>query len=231
MLWTSDTVEESPTSENQEEFAVRTPVLPFATAAAAALVLAGCSGSADPSTAGDTASPTGATSASPTRSVAPSPSDDSQTDEESQIAANCPVGRWKLDNDSWADLVRSKLSGEGSLDSVEGDVFLNLGADGSYSSVYQDWTMTMSVEGGKSVITRAGTDTGTWADRDGRAVLTDENSGSAVTGYFESPEGRIDLPTTGSTPTSVGESFSYECEGTTLLATTDEGTFSLTWAP
>lgn len=210
---------------------MRTPVLPFAVAATAALVLAGCSDSADSSTAGGNASPTGATSAPTTGPMSASPTDDSPTDEASQIAANCPVGRWKLDNESWADLLRSKITAEGSLDSVEGDVFLTLGADGAYSSVCQDWTITMSVEGGRSVITRTGTDSGTWADRDGRAVLTDESSGSVVTGYFESPDGRVDLPSTDSTPSSVGESFSYECEGTTLLATTDEGTFSLTWAP
>ncbi len=206
--------------------------MPLALIATAALALAGCSDSAGTGDATGTDGSGSPAASSSTTATAGSPTPtNTEQPLESQIAAGCPTGRWVLDNDVWGDLLRSMIPSEGSLDSVEGEVFLSLGADGSYSTVYQDWTMTMSVEGGTAVITRDGTDSGTWADRDGRAVLTDESSGSAVTGYVESPQGRIDMPTTDGVPTNVGESFAYECEGTTLLATTDEGTFTFTWAP
>lgn len=213
---------------------------PLAFVAAAALTLTGCSdifgqgstaassSSASPS---DSATPVPGTDPSASPSGGPTNGPDEDDELEAQIAANCPEGRWLLDNDAWADLLQAVAPDGGSVDSVDGEVFLNLGADGSYSSVYQDWTITMSVEGGTSVITRDGTDSGGWSDSDGVAVLNESTANSVVTGYVEAPEGRFDMPTTDGVPTNIDEDFAYECQGQTLLATTDEGTITFTWAP
>jgi len=217
---------------------VRILTMPLALAATAALTLAGCSDSVGAGSAAGTSGPGG--SASPESSTSPTPitspassamPTNTEDPVESQIAADCPAGRWRMDNDSWASLLRANVPSDGSLDSVTGDMFLSLGADGSYSSVYEDWTITLSVEGGKSVISRNGTDTGTWQDSDGRAVLTSQTRNSVVTGYVESPQGRFDLPTTDTVNTDVGQSFSYSCDSSTMTATTDEGSFTFTWAP
>ncbi len=209
---------------------MRAPVLSVSIAATAALLLAGCSDSPTSAAADGSASPTMATSASPTGSMSASPTDGADTDQPDQASADCPVGQWKMDNDDWASLVQSLIPAGSTVASVEGDVILTLAADGSYSTAYQDWTITMAVEGGTAVIHRDGTDSGTWEDTDGRAVLTDQNPNSVVDGYVETSEGRIDMPNTDSVRTSLGASFAYECQGTTMQATTDDGTFAFTRA-
>ncbi len=208
---------------------MRTLAMPLALAASATLILAGCG---DSSAAGSATDIDGSASASISASPLPGsplasqdPTSESPPSE-TRTAANCPDGRWRLDTNSWTALLKSMTPAGSSVESVDGDVVLNLNADGSYTTVYQDWTIALAVDRGTSVMTRDGTDSGTWEGADGRAVLTSREDTSVREGYVETPDGRFDVPTVDSVPTGVGEEFAYECDGTTLWATTDDGTLS-----
>lgn len=214
------------------EFFVRVPTFTLVVAATATLTLASCSDATDPVAGGGGAS-AGSQDPSSTRtptitSPSASPTNGPSSSPGAQAEANCPDGRWKLDNDEWTSLVQAQIPAGSTVESVDGDVILTLGADGSYSTAYQDWTITMTVEGGTAVINRNGTDSGTWEDTDGRAVLTDQNPNSVVNGYVETSEGRVEMSNTDTVPTGLGASFAYECQGTTMLATTGDGILTFT---
>lgn len=150
----------------------------------------------------------------------------SEAGEQASAGEDCLFGVWRLDNQAWAVLLQEILDaeGEGSVRSVDGEVLFELESGGTFASTYSDWSITMEAGEGIAVINRDGTDTGTWT-RSGNTVSVGESStDSVVTGYVESDGSRIDMPTVDGTTTDAIQDFSYECNATTLEATTAEGT-------
>jgi hypothetical protein len=221
---------------------MKTPTIPFTLLAAAVLTLSACNpGSLFGAGTEGEGSATPDESTNPTSSTDPSASadpdddgseEDSEEELEAQITANCPEGRWLLDNDDWADALEALLpAGSGTVRSVEGPVVVTLASDGSYQTSYDQWTLTFDLEQGTSVITRDGTDTGTWSSTDSTVNMQGTGANSEVSGYVETDAGRFDMPTVDGTQTEVLETFGYRCEGRTMEAITDEGTYTFTWEP
>lgn len=217
---------------------MKKPLVPFALLAASTLVLSGCNpgslfgaGSGDDSSPSPNGSMSAQPSGDPSASADPDDGDneDSEAELEAQVAANCPEGTWLLDNDDWADALESLLpAGSGTVRSVEGPVVVTLAGDGSYQTSYDQWTLTFDLDQGTSVITRDGTDSGTWSHTDTTVDMQGTGTNSEVSGYVETEAGRIDMPTVDGTQTEVLETFEYRCEGLTMEAITDEGTYTFT---
>lgn len=142
----------------------------------------------------------------------------------------CVVGTWRLDNDAWSDLLQSILDAEtaGSTNTVVGEVLLVLNADGTYDSVHTGWQITMVMTEGTTVLTREGTDSGTWTGTGDAVALVERTPGSVVTGYVEVDGGRFDLPTNDGTSTDAIQDFTFTCSATTLHATTPDGVLLFT---
>lgn len=92
--------------------------------------------------------------------------------------AECLHGTWDADNDSF--LSRMQEFGDG-VESVEGRVTLEFGQDGSLTTDYQDWLITMSAEGGTVTVHRSGIDRGTFSATDDTLTLADDQLASTIT--------------------------------------------------
>ena len=223
---------------------MRTRVGATAAIGALTLVLAGCGGDDDPGVGGtETEATPGATSTpEPTSSVDLDFEDDAEDpeatatpaeqDDDSIFASDeeCLTATWRLDNDSWQDAVGNSFEQGGvTLESLGGTVLMDLRADGSLSSVYDRWTITMSIDGmdGGGTIERDGIDTGSWELSGDTVEISEESADSVVSTSFE-VEGQVMEMDGIEGEASAIETFVYECDADVLVATTGEGTFSFT---
>ena len=89
----------------------------------------------------------------------------------------CFNGTWLADNEFF--LASFREFGDEPT-SVTGEVHLTFAADGSVTTEYSGWRITMVVEGGESVITRNGVDEGTFTVNDDRVTIHEHNMGSVM---------------------------------------------------
>ncbi len=93
---------------------------------------------------------------------------------------DCLPGDWDLDNEKTAALFQQMAGGL--VDNVRGAVTLTLRADGTATTNYQNWTHTVTIEGGRSEVERHGIDHGAWsAASDGHMAMEDTEVGSITT--------------------------------------------------
>lgn len=149
--------------------------------------------------------------------------------------ADCLATTWLLDNESWRLMLAplAQQSG-GTLESVTGELVLDLSEDGTYSSSYSNWAITTRVNGGSAVIERNGVDSGIWAHDSslGTLELIEYELGSQIEGYIEDPvNGRTPLPATGTDDSASLENVEYICGSEDLLITLELGTVFFTPRP
>lgn len=90
----------------------------------------------------------------------------------------CLHGEWLADNESFLASLR-EFGDEPT--SVTGEVTLTFAPDGSVTTRYDAWRITMAVEGHEAVIIRDGTDEGTFTADEGRVSIHETHMGSALT--------------------------------------------------
>lgn len=158
------------------------------------------------------------------------PPEDSETAEEPEDApssaltgADCLVGTWTLDNDSFRALLESA---GGAAVKVSGSVIIVYETDGSTSTTYDDWTTVSAQDGSTVTMQRTGQDTGTYeASDDGVFRMDTLDAASTIELVITSPdqsEYRM-RPENEDPPVSSGN---YTCEGDSLSVADDEGNFT-----
>ena len=141
------------------------------------LALAGCAPAAT--------TPVPASSSTSGPAGAGSPDGASSSD---AASASCPVGRWILDNDSWAASLTAIMAADlpGAVVSVDGELLLDWHADGGYLLTASDSRYIVSADADGSSLTMTihhdGTESGTWtgAGPGYDLVATDESGWSSV---------------------------------------------------
>lgn len=142
----------------------------------------------------------------------------------------CLPGSWLLDNGTWRDLVAHQASSEGAtVRTPTGSVLLTLGEGGSYSVAYSAWEIRIETADGTAVMTRKGTDSGSYDATESRVTLHETSSGSSIDGVVETSSGSFPLPT-GTSQAEFAEQFGFTCENDALTATVDEGVLLLSRA-
>ena len=143
--------------------------------AAAALVLTACS-TAPPE------EPVVSVDDAATESAAPVAETDAETASEEPAVEldpqSCLHGTWLADN---AFFLQSLQEFGDEPTDVSGAVTMDFAADGSLVTDYDDWTMTFIVEGATSILTRTGTDLGTYTADDTSISIRDAEVGSVLT--------------------------------------------------
>ncbi len=164
-----------------------------------------------------------------------SASDESSNEESGrnpQTVEECLTARWVLNNETWQAMLQPTANAAGAtVDSVTGELVLELLDTGLFATTYTGWTVTTVQEGGAAVIERNGQDLGEWTVSGFSVELFVTSPGSSVVGYVDTAGGRIDLPTSGEADAGSLEAFEYECAPEDLLATIDLGTVFFTLAP
>ena len=144
----------------------------------------------------------------------------------------CLATRWLLNNETWRAMLQPLTNASGgNVESVTGELILDLRDDGSFVTTYAGWTVTTTQEGGAAVIERNGVDAGEWAISGFTVELSLTAPGSAVEGYVDTSSGRFELPSVGTDNSASLEMFEFECGPEDLLATIDMGTVFFTLAP
>lgn len=208
------------------------PRLSVATAAvvalASALLLSGCAGEENTASLSGGSSSSGATSgpdgAGEKRDGGdPERSDAEKADGESDAAltgAACLPGKWILDNAKFAALIAAGTGGV--VDDVQGLALLTLGADGSTSTRYEDWSHTITSDGATMTVVRNGTDSGTYSLAGGSMTMTETSVASEVVMTMNG-----NVMGAASHEPSVFSQATFSCSGDTLTVTADGGTSTL----
>lgn len=140
--------------------------------------------------------------------------------EEPQVAEeDCLKGVWIADNAFF--LAGMREFGD-EPQSVTGDVVVTYGEDGSMTTDYQDWLITFNVNGGVTLISRAGIDTGVFTASAHTVSIQDTQIGSkmlvTVNGadmpVDPNPVHYVDVP--------------YICSATEASLTTSDGEMRMT---
>lgn len=130
------------------------------------------------------------------------------------------IGTWEVDNQSFADILQKAGELEGvdiGLQSVTGTATAVFAADGTGSTTYKNWTITMAMEGNEAVIEREGTDLINWSVSGDTLSIEEDELASKVTMtlggmVMEAPDSEVAI-----------ETGTFSCEGNTLKITGEEG--------
>lgn len=193
---------------------------------AVGLIAVGCGvqSDTDPSTSGGASGgPVGGATAE--RSGDAAGSDEStDTKSESQVPthpadpASCLHGSWLANNEYFLASMR-EFGDEPT--SVTGEVTLSFNPDGTITSEYRGWRITMLTEGIESVITREGIDEGTFAATESHVDIQETSVGSMLS----VAAGGVNMPIT---PEPAGYSQAqYTCDNADATITTPDGTVIL----
>lgn len=133
--------------------------------------------------------------------------------------AECLIGTWQLDNDAWAAAFQQMVPPDAPMGdtAVSGRVQIEFRADGTSTSIYEDWTIHSEVTQpapGEMTITRDGDDHGTYTAGDDGSISytgTETNSTVDVTSVIGGQT--MAMPGIEGDQTDViGEAGSYTCE-------------------
>ncbi len=137
----------------------------------------------------------------------------------------CTLGRWVMDNDSFAAIWAATAAGEGvggTLDSVTGTVTVDVDEDGLWTSTYSDWGFTIGADGVVITMTITGSDTssGSFAD-DGTFTFTDTATNTVVTMTAIVDGVSVPVPPQSDTQSAFTGVGTYVCEGDTMTVDTE----------
>ena len=149
------------------------------------------------------------------------------TESAGAAAITCTQGSWTMANEwfsaLWLDAVAAD-GGGATLESVNGTVTVDVGADGIWTSTYTDWGFTAIADDGSVTITMtiAGSDVtaGTFAD-DGTMTFVDTDVNSVVTMTVIADGMELPIPTPSAPRSAFAGSGSFVCEGDTLTLNID----------
>lgn len=137
----------------------------------------------------------------------------------------CLSGVWLLDNASYRDLLQPLAqSSGGSIRSVTGQVVLTFGDGDTFESLYDGWTIITDTSDGSATIERNGVDAGVVRFASGTFTLVEQQSGSSIEGFVQTPNGRISLPNVGTSGELIEETAGYRCSGDNLGVELSMGT-------
>lgn len=132
--------------------------------------------------------------------------------------ATCIHGAWLANNDFFLAAIQ-EFGDE--VQSVTGQVTLQFDDDGTLTTHYHDWQLTAEVEGIPVLITRAGTDVGTFSVTETTLTLADTSVSSTLTVSAAGSDTRFD-------PVSAAYSDApYSCSPTEATITTPDGSLEL----
>lgn len=129
--------------------------------------------------------------------------------------AECIYGTWIADNNS--ALAGMQQFGD-EVQSVSGTVVVEYGADGSFTTDYQDWLITAQAEGVTVTIHRSGTDRGTFSATDDAITMTDQEMGATLVMDAGDYTMAVDAE-----PSSYADA-PYTCSANELVINTPDGT-------
>lgn len=160
-----------------------------------------------------------APSASPTALAATEGTD---PDAVAPTGAECIVGSWLLDNDSFADLI-SSIDAQ-VIDKVSGVARFRASADGGAVTEYVDWTHVIRMTDPEGVVTmvRNGVDSGVYTeDDDGTFSLQEHSNESTIVVEMTSQGVAVTMPQVENSPGALHLAV-FSCDGDRLTVTVDD---------
>lgn len=133
--------------------------------------------------------------------------------------AECVIGTWQNDNEAWGETFMAIVPADApvELESVTGTTTIDFRTDGTSTTVYEDWTISMRVTQpeGSGTITRNGVDHGTYqAGDDGSLTVTDTEVNSVVDTAFTIGGQTMAMPgIQGEEAQVIGGAGTYDCDG------------------
>ncbi|MDZ7678663.1 MAG: hypothetical protein U5K29_08925 [Acidimicrobiales bacterium] len=150
------------------------------------------------------------------------------TEPEVASGAECVIGTWVSDNDAFAETMESMAEGQMTVESVTGPVTIELRADGSVTTTYDQWTINavMTNPSGEATIVRDGVDHGTYtAGDDGSFSMTEVESNSTVEATATVGGQTMTMPPVEGMQTDLmGGAGTFECEGDRMSIQVEGGT-------
>lgn len=131
----------------------------------------------------------------------------------------CLIGEWEADNAYF--LAQMQDFGD-VIDDVTGRVTLNYAPDGTFTTNYQDWTITGSTEGQAVSIHRTGVDEGIYTVNGDTISFEDTNMGSTMTISAAGMNMTVDPDAAFYTEAT------FTCDATTVRVVTTDGDMILT---
>jgi len=191
--------------------------------AAASLVLAGCERPLVLFSSENGSGVGGSSNSSTTAEEAP------EEDEELLLVfgtiAECVVGDWEYDNQSFADLI-AIATGQSPI-TVTGEVLVTFGA-ADYTATYRKWSAAFSAPEGTMTQIIDGVEKGTWSitgsDQMSTQVTSDETVGVL---NLESPQGNMSFPTNESDELGASLSGPMTCDQDSITLTGEGGLLKL----
>lgn len=179
-----------------------------------ALVLSGCA---------STAPDTGAGTPEPAAALPSTTATEPASEPTAATQAECIVGTWLLDNQSFADALATMAEAEGSFsDTLTGVARLVVSRDRSTQTEYENWkhVVEVNVEGHAATVTmeRNGTDYGEIVEADGKLGLLEISNESVMVTSMNVGGVVHAAPPIGNTSLSQGI---FECEADRLLTHVD----------
>ncbi len=139
----------------------------------------------------------------------------------------CLRGVWLLDNASFRDLIQPETqSAGGNVRPVTGQVVQTFGEGDTYEVLYDGWTIITDTVDGSATIKRNGVDSGVVRYGNGTFTFVEQQAGSSIEAFVETPSGRIPIPNVGTSTELVNDTVGYRCSGDFLTVSTSEGDLS-----
>ena len=138
----------------------------------------------------------------------------------------CTAGSWTMVNDSFAAMwlaVAGAAGGGVTLDSVDGAVIVEVGADGVWTSTYSDWGFTASADDFTMTLSITGDDrsTGTFFD-DGSFTFVESSLNTVVTMTASAGGVNVPIPPQADTQSAFRGSGTFVCEGDSMTVNVDD---------
>ena len=186
-------------------------LLAFACVTLLAGMLAGCADSLVE----DQAAPS---PSNPNTNTDPAPEPKTEPAPTGSDPATCIHGAWLANNDFFLASIQ-EFGDE--VQSVTGQVTLQFDDDGTLTTHYQDWQITAEAEGMQVLITRVGTDVGTFSATETALTLADTTIGSTLTVSAAGSDTRFDP-----LPADYSDA-PYSCSSAEAIITTSDGSLEL----
>ena len=153
-------------------------------------------------------------------SAADSPGATAVTEERRDFSdpASCLVGEWTASNDFFLASIR-QFGDE--IKSVEGEVVVTFGADGTMVTDYRGWLITAVAEGVTVAIERTGTDRGIFEATESTVTIQDQQMGSVLQMSGEGFGMTVD-----GEPAHYVDA-AYTCDATAAMVTTPDGAMQM----
>lgn len=133
--------------------------------------------------------------------------------------ADCLVGNWYLDNESF----RALMADAGGDVEVTGWAIITYNADGTTMTTYDEWTNVVSQDGAVATIVRNGEDRGTYEVTGDAFTMTETDAGSVIE-MTMSEGGGPPITVTAERQAAPVSNGTFTCDAETLTVVADGGT-------